>query len=162
MIRKKSQGFTLLEVLVSLVILSIGVLGLGIVQLTSLQNTQGGYLRSQATIHAYSIIDAMRANTPAVTAGNFDIAFGAVMPEAIRCYGLEVDCSTQQMASSDLNRWRTILDAQLPDSSASVGTEDLGLTTRVTINVSWRDPYSSIDGEDDGLETVALVTELPR
>ena len=156
MIRKNSNGFTLIEVLVSLVILSIGVLGLGILQLTSLQNTQGGYLRSQATIHAYSIVDSMRANIPAVSAGNYGLALAAATPTAVSCYGLQADCTTQQMAASDLSRWRTILAAHLPSGNGQVTTVDLGNTTQVSILVQWFDPYTA----DTGPEQLALVSEL--
>jgi len=158
MMQKQTQGFTLIEVLVSLVILSIGILGLGVLQLTSLQNTQGGYLRSQATIHAYSIIDSMRANIPAVTAGNYRMEMGAAVPRAAGCYGLEADCSVQQMATSDLSRWRTTLDAHLPGGNGQVVTVDLGTTTQVTIQVQWIDPYSV----ETGAEQMTLISELPQ
>jgi len=158
MIRKNSKGFTLIEVLVSLVILSIGILGLGILQLTSLQNTQGGYLRSQATIHAYSIIDSMRSNIPSVTAGNYALAMNADAPQAVSCYGLEADCSRAQMATADLSRWRTVLDAHLPNGGGQIATVDLGDTTQVTIQVQWIDPYSAADGN----ETLTLVSELAK
>jgi len=152
------QGFTLIEVLVSMVILSIGVLGLGVLQLTSLQNTQGGYMRSQATIHAYSIVDAMRANIPAVTNRDFDITFNAATPQAGQCYGLLADCTTTQMADADVARWRTLLGNQLPNGSGSITTVDLGATTQVTIRVRWVDPYSA----DNGVETLTLVSVLPK
>ena len=48
----KSKGFTIIEVLIAMVILAVGVLGLGVMQLTSLQNTQSGQMRSQASILA--------------------------------------------------------------------------------------------------------------
>lgn len=155
---KNSQGFTLIEVLVSLIVLSIGVLGLGVLQLSSLQNTQGGYLRSQATIHAYSIIDSMRANLPAVTAGNYQLAIGAATPAASDCLGLAADCTVQQMASSDLNRWRNTLAAQLPNGNGQVATVNLGITTQVTIQVQWIDPYSAANG----VEQMTLVSELAQ
>lgn len=158
MIHKQSQGFTLIEVLVSLVILSIGILGLGILQLTSMQNTQGGYLRSQATIQAYSIIDSMRANIPAVTAGNYRLGMGAATPVAINCYGLEADCTRQQMAAFDLRWWRTALGAQLPSGNGQVVTVDLGTTTQITILVQWFDPYSV----ETGAEQMTLISELPQ
>jgi type IV pilus assembly protein PilV len=158
MCRKHSKGFTLIEVLVSLVILSIGILGLGVLQLTSLQNTQGGYLRSQATIHAYSIIDSMRANIPSVSNGNYDLAMGAATPVAVSCYGLEADCTTAQMATADLSRWRTILNAHLPNGNGQIATANLGTTTQVTIQVQWIDPYSAAAGN----ESMTLVSELPQ
>ena len=56
------SGFTLLEVLVALVILSIGLLGLAGLQAASLRYNHSSYLRSQATLIAYDIVDRMRAN----------------------------------------------------------------------------------------------------
>ena len=75
MLINKTKGFTIIEVLVSMVILSIGVLSLGVLQLSAMQNTQGGYLRSQATILTYDIIDSMRANIPAVTGDDYRITW---------------------------------------------------------------------------------------
>ncbi len=158
MVIKHSKGFTLIEVLVSMVILSIGVLGLGVLQLAAMQNTQGGYLRSQATILAYDIIDSMRANTPAVSGGDYGITFAAATPTAVDCRGLVADCSTAQMATADLNRWRTVLGNYLPAGSGQVDTLDLGNMTRVTVAVAWLDPYSA----ESGNEQIVLVTELPQ
>jgi type IV pilus assembly protein PilV len=154
----KTAGFTIVEVLVSLVILSIGVLGLGVLQLTSLQNTQGGYMRAQATILAYDITDSMRANIPAVTAGNYNIALAAAAPVAVNCYGLAADCTTVQMANADINRWRTLLGNYLPTGNGQVATVDLGGTTQVTVAVTWLDPYSA----ENGTEQVVLTSEFPQ
>ncbi len=158
MLIKKTKGFTIIEVLVAMVVLSIGVLGLGVLQLTAMQNTQGGYLRSQATILAYDIIDSMRADIPAVTNGDYRITFGAATPAAVDCYGLAANCTTGQIATSDLNRWRTVLGNYLPSGSGQVDTADLGTTTQVTVTVSWVDPYSAASGN----EQIVLVSELPQ
>lgn len=155
---KISRGFTIIEVLVSMVILSIGVLGLGMLQIATIQNTQGGYLRSQATILAYDIIDSMRANIPAVTGGDYSIALGAPTPAAVNCYGLVANCTTNQLASSDLNRWRTVLGNYLPTGSGQVTTLDIGTTTQVTVTVAWLDPYSA----ESGSEQLVLAAELPQ
>lgn len=155
---KNSKGFTIIEVLVAMAILSFGVLSLGVLQLTALQNTQGGYLRSQATILAYDIVDSMRANIPAVSAGDYQITFGAGTPATVDCYGAGADCSTDQLASSDLNRWRTVLSNYLPGGNGQVGTADIGDTTQVTVSITWVDPYSVASGN----EQISLLAELPQ
>lgn len=155
---KNSQGFTIIEVLVSMVILSIGVLALGVLQLSALQNTQGGYQRSQATILAYDIIDSMRANIPSVTAGDYSLAIDADTPVAVNCDGIAANCSTQQMAIADLNRWRNVLGNHLPNGNGAVATADLGGTTRVTVAVQWFDPFSA----EGGNEQLVLVSQLPQ
>ncbi len=158
MLINKTKGFTIIEVLVSMVILSIGVLSLGVLQLSAMQNTQGGYLRSQATILTYDIIDSMRANIPAVTDGDYRVTFAAATPAAVNCYGSVANCTTQQMATSDLNRWRTVLASYLPSGNGQVATVDLGDTTQVTVAVTWVDPYSA----ESGTEQIVLLSELPQ
>jgi len=155
---EKTRGFTIVEVLIAMVILSIGVLGLGMLQLKSMQNTQGGYLRSQAAILAYDIVDSMRANIPAVTDGDYGIAFDQATPVAVNCYSLMANCSTAQMASSDINRWRTVLGTYLPDGTGQVTTANLGTTTQVTVEITWFDPYTAASGP----ELLSLVSELDR
>ena len=156
MVIKNSKGFTIIEVLVAMVILSIGVLGLGVLQLTAVQNTQGGYMRSQATILAYDMIDSMRANIPAVAGGDYGITFAQATPVAVDCYGPVANCTTRQMAISDLNRWRNVLGNYLPSGSGQVSTVNVGITTQVTVAVTWIDPYSA----ESGNEQLVLVSEL--
>src|SRR6185295_1538044 len=74
---RRSRGFTMIEVLVSLVVLSIGLLGVAALQLTSLRSNHSSAMRSQATFLAYDIIDRMRANRAAAIAGKYDIAIDA-------------------------------------------------------------------------------------
>ena len=66
------SGFTIVEVLVSLVILSIGLLGIAKLVLYSAHSNDSAYLRSQATQLAYEILDNMRANPTAAAAGNYN------------------------------------------------------------------------------------------
>lgn len=70
----RSKGFTLVETLVALVVLSIGLLGVAALQLTSLRNNHSSAMRTQATFLAYDIIDRMRANREAALAGDYDVA----------------------------------------------------------------------------------------
>ena len=58
----RSHGFSMIEVLVTLLVLSIGLLGLAAMQVRSIKNTHSAYLRSQATYLAYDMLDRMRAN----------------------------------------------------------------------------------------------------
>ena len=154
----RTSGFSLIEVLIAMVILSIGVLGLGILQLSALRNTQSGYFRSQATILASDVIESMRTNLPAVAATDYEIAFAAATPATIDCYGEATSCSTTQIATSDLNRWRTMLDAFLPSGTGQIGTVDNGNTTQVLITVQWIDPSTA----EDGPEQLNLVTDMRR
>ncbi len=61
LVHRRCRGFSLMEVLVALLVLAIGLLGLAALQTQGLRFNQGAYVRSQATILAYDIMDSMRA-----------------------------------------------------------------------------------------------------
>lgn len=67
-----ARGSTLIEVLVAVVILSVGLLGLAGLQMISLQSNQSAYTRSQASLLAYDLVDQMRARRTAAEGGAFD------------------------------------------------------------------------------------------
>jgi len=73
---QRQQGFTLLEVLIALLILSIGLLGLAALQTTSLRSNQMASMRTTATQLAYDISDRMRANPTGVAAAEYVLAGG--------------------------------------------------------------------------------------
>lgn len=60
--KTRQRGATLIEVLVSVVVVSLGLLGLGVLQGVSLRGNTNAFMRTQATNVAYEIIDQMRAN----------------------------------------------------------------------------------------------------
>ena len=66
------RGFSLLEVLIAVVVLSIGLLGLASLQATSLRMNQEALMRSQEAHLAYDMIDRMRANRPGFIAGTYN------------------------------------------------------------------------------------------
>lgn len=70
--RKTQSGLSLLEVLVSIVVLAIGLLGLAGLQMTALKSGHSAYMRSQATVLAYDLADRMRASRVAALAGAYD------------------------------------------------------------------------------------------
>lgn len=57
-----SDGFTLIEVLVALLIVALGMLGNAMLQLQGMKNSNDAYIRSQIGIIAFEIADKIRAN----------------------------------------------------------------------------------------------------
>ena len=128
MIRKHIHGFTLVEALVALVVLSIGLLGVAALQLSSLQSNSSAASRSQATLLAYEIVDRMRANqTEAIVAGAYDIDF-AQTP------------SGSTVAKNDLIGWRQDLRATLgPTATGQIRRNVTGTTTTFVVSIQWSD-----------------------
>ena len=144
-----AKGFTLVEVLVSLVILSIGLLGIAKLMLFSSRSNDSAYLRSQATELAYEILDNMRANRQeAINNGTYTTAKGAVAttaaPPAAICIGA-VQCTPTNLATFDVYEWLLRLNTAsglpgaLPNGFGSVTTATVGTQTMVTIQVFWDD-----------------------
>jgi type IV pilus assembly protein PilV len=128
------SGFTMIEVLVTVIVLAIGLLGLAGLQLGGLRYSYSAYQRSQATIMANDIIDRMRANPTVAGTGSYNISIGT-MPAAKSCTGTAADCSAADMASADLYEWKQSLVAILPLGDGSIVNN--GGT--FTITIQWDD-----------------------
>ena len=138
-------GFTLVEVLVSLVILSVGLLGMAKMALVSAHANDSAYMRSQATALAYQMLDYMRANAPGATARNYDTALGVMPGMPTSCLGNGLACSNQQIALWDVYTWKQQLlrspatpFGALPGGTGSVVTSATVPVTAV-ITVQWDD-----------------------
>ena len=77
---QRRNGFTLIEVLIALLVMSIGLLGIGKIMMLSARANDSALMRSQATALGYTILDAMRANRQAALSGAYITALGVVPP----------------------------------------------------------------------------------
>lgn len=68
------SGTTLIEVMISVLVMAIGLLGIAAMQAAALRNSQSSLERSQAVISTYTVLDAMRANRQAALAGAYNTA----------------------------------------------------------------------------------------
>lgn len=139
--RGGSRGYGLIEVLVSVLILSIGLLGLARLQMIGLRNTQSATLRFEAVNLAYDVLDRMRANRNAALGGSYDVALGA-------------SPGGGSLSRADLEDWKAALAATLPEGDGAVTVNG-----RVaTVIVQWSEGWDS--GLSDGNATVRLRTQL--
>lgn len=106
---RKQHGFTLLEVLIALLVLSIGLLGLAALQTTSLRSNQMASMRTLATYLSYEMTDRMRVNPDDVAASNYQIAADATPPT-----------TPTTRAGQDIVEWRDMIDARLPGGTGSI------------------------------------------
>lgn len=113
----RDAGFTLMEVLIALVVLSIGLLGLAALQATGTRNIHGSYLRSQAVVQAYDMADRMRANLRGVDAGHYTNLSGTPSTHT-DCSA--ANCDPEQMAQFDQWQWNTNNANLLPGGNGTV------------------------------------------
>ncbi len=110
------HGFTLLEVLIAVVILSVGLLGLAALQATSLKSNHASLTRSQIAILSYDMVDRMRANRPAVILGDYDLPTSTQNANCTTVTG----CTPTEMADHDYFEWTTLIARALPGGQGVV------------------------------------------
>ncbi len=129
--QNKSDGFSMLEVLVTVLILSFGLLGMAALITTGIRSNHIANYRSIATQQTLNIADRMRANLAGVRAGAYD-GLDATIPVEQDC--VADNCSETEMATYDHFQWNTA-NAQL--LSGGSGTVTGTLATGFVISVSW-------------------------
>jgi type IV pilus assembly protein PilV len=162
----RSAGFTLIEVLVSLVIMGIGMLGIAKLMLFSARANDSAYLRSQANALAYEILDDMRANRAQAIAGSYTTAAGAAATNpGFSC--ISTVCAPPNLALYDIYQWKLRLNATsllpppgaLPNGQGAITTTLVGSETTVVITVSWDDSAAQSTFNGAGLPTQSVVLE---
>lgn len=108
--RSRQQGVSMIEVLVSIVVVAIGILGLTALQGVSMKNTTSANLRSTASLLTRDMADRMRANQAALLASEYDLMTGT--PSNPQCD--TNTCTSSQLAAYDYWRWRQDVANTLP------------------------------------------------
>jgi len=158
--RRDSQiGFSMIEVLVTMVIVSIGLMGLIALMLKGLQANSSSSMRTIAVSQAYDMADRMRANLAGVQAGNYDNLVppgsGAACPITAHvstptstalsaCASSSSSCATActvaEIATRDKCAWHQANAKLLPSGSAAVCKDST--KNWYSIHVSWDDDKS--------------------
>ncbi len=136
--RSQQAGFTLLEVMIAILILSFGLLGIAGLQIRSVKVNQGSVYRSVAALRANEIADRMRANPAGYIAGNyFTYLSSTALPVAgddpgcavehpgisglvAHTHTVSSDCSADNLAKDDAYIWRVMNAGTLPSGSGIV------------------------------------------
>jgi type IV pilus assembly protein PilV len=105
------QGFSLVEVLVALLVLSVGLLGMAGLQGYSLSSSYDAHLRTQATALTQDIIGRMRANRDMATSNNYQTSLAEIPELSHNCN--ESTCTPAQLANFDLIEWKCALGAYI-------------------------------------------------
>jgi len=127
------KGFTLVEVLVALVVMSVGMLGIAALYLEGLRAGRTALYRTTAITLAADMADRIRANR------NAGLAYAGTGPGADGgCVNGPVDCTAAELAADDWLDWSSRLTTQLPDGASGEVTVDAAAPAATyTITVAW-------------------------
>lgn len=140
-LRHMQRGLSLIEVLVAIVILSLGILGMAGLQASSLRSGQSSLYRSQAALLAENMAERMRANVG--EARQYPLTMNADAP------------SGTEIRNVDRANWLAALATTLPAGDGSIAI----LGSHVTITVQWNDGRAARTGEPT-TATYTLTTRL--
>jgi type IV pilus assembly protein PilV len=170
-----ARGFSLIEVLISLIIIGIGLLGIAKIQALAYASTGTASLRSLAAIEASSLASAMRANrgywTVAPTPLTITITGATVAASDATLLGANnctlgvgaTPCAFSVLAGYDLRTWATALNAALPGVNGTVSCPTpvtVGNPIGCTIQINWIERTTGINAQSNttGTSTMALPT----
>ena len=155
--RTDERGFTLVEVLVALVVLSVGLLGMAKMVMVSSHSNDSAYLRSQATALAYQAMDSMRANLIAATANGYATPLNVMPAPTGNCSAV---CANTALALSDVYGWKQHLKNALPSGTGSI-TTSATFPVIATVVVQWDDSAAqSVFNGGANNQTITLQTVL--
>jgi len=151
-----NAGFTLLEVLIALLVLSVGLLGLASLQTRGLATGHNAYLRSQAVLLAQDMAERIRTNSNYVlTTENIDTSEYTVSYN--REYGdsdcVNNNCTPTQMARFDVDQWLNSLGSTLPAGDGQITKTNLNYQ----VTVRWDTTRS---GNENDLKSYTLNLNL--
>lgn len=144
----RCKGFTLVEVLVALLIMSAGLLGVGQLLLVGLQTATSALRRTQAIYLLNDMMERIRANPDGRDA--YDCASYSPAPRERGCApsgAPAVICTSRELAEDDLARWQSAANQTLPlvereTCTANVryfAAADASDVARYEVELSWHD-----------------------
>jgi type IV pilus assembly protein PilV len=161
---RRQRGFSLIEALVAFLILSVGMLGIGSLQMLSLRSGTTASLRSLAVIKAIEISERMRANPTALINYASGVGDAGTDNGCNDLGGAIKRCTPGELAADDVFNWKTDLKSALPNNAGTTasivvtppGANDVLTTVDITINWNERD----LDKQAQVAQQYTLSTSL--
>jgi type IV pilus assembly protein PilV len=132
------SGFSLVEVLIALIVMSVGMLGIAGLYVHSMQAGRTSLFRHHAVTLAGDVADRIRAN-PLAGAGYA----GAGVDNA--CVAGGVDCTAAEMAANDIFLWLEQADETLPDGVVNVVYNNALVPSTYQVTVTWSEAGYAVD-----------------
>lgn len=125
------KGFTLIEVAVALIVLSVGLLGIAGMQASGMKNTLKSHQRAVAMLQAQDIADRIRANLAGMRTKEYTKAIVSPAPSP-DCVTSSNTCTAAELAATDLYNWDAANAALLPSGAGSIACTDIDASTTAT------------------------------
>ena len=132
-VKQPMNGFSLVEVLIALVVLSVGMLGIAGLYVHTMQAGRTSLFRHHAVTLAGDVADRIRANPRA------GAAYVAVPSPDNNCVDGGIDCTPAQMAESDILQWKLQADGTLPAGDVEIVFDNTIIPSTYEITVTWNE-----------------------
>lgn len=169
--KRLAHGFSLVEVMVALVVCSIGLLGLAKMESLALASTDVAGSRSIAAIEASSMAAMMHANraywgggyalastTVQYTSGAIVISNTTLVPPSSCVATGSNACNYTQVAALDLSNWGTALQSVLPGYLATIACSTTGFPVTCTIQIQWTESGVAIMSQQTNIGSLKVPT----
>ena len=134
----KQHGFSMIEILITLVLVAIAMLGTASLQLNAMRLNKGSQFRTQAIFLASDIMERMEANKAGAIAGNYALALASA-PSVAATNCAAAICDSASLAAWDVSQWGGAISNFLPQASWSLSQITLGNPSTYSIIISWID-----------------------
>jgi type IV pilus assembly protein PilV len=141
------RGVSMIEVLVALLVVSLGLLALAGLLGTASRFGKTSEFRAAATLLAQDITDRLRANLKGAQDGQYDLAtteLAEALPEAPAACANAAACTAAELAAIDLAEWQATLFHSLPRGTGHVAFSG----EAADIWIVWQDPSTFEDDVD--------------
>lgn len=132
-------GFSMIEVLISLVLIAVAMFGHAGLQLNAMKFAKGGATRMHAVFLSNELAERMEANRAGAIAGDYVIPGVTSTPTTAGSDCTAGECTAAALASYDLAEWSTRVAAALPGASWRVLQTAAGNPSTYTILVNWEE-----------------------
>lgn len=140
---RRQRGVSLIEILVTILVVAVGLLGMAGLQTVSLQYNHSSYMRTHATNMAHEIADRMRANREAAVDNEYNID----------TEGNDPPSGGSTVAEQDLREWWLAVDRVLPSPQTKITVDNNG---GATITLKWLDER---DQNSDEVKKTSFTVE---
>lgn len=151
---QRQRGISLVEAMIAVLVLSIGLIGLASLQISGLRFNRDAFLRSQATVLAYDVIEQMRIDSENAIDNS---AYTGSYAQADAQAGCTIGSSD---STSAITCWRVRLRDTLPGATLAVAGPAGADNDQFTVSVTWSDTWKSKGSEATTQSNQTLVVRL--